>query len=153
MSFSFQNQPPHVYSNSIATCTLPRHPNQMWPAGYVGGPATIRHLQPIPSMHQLPQQHQVELLSNPLQIGPSIALQHLGPPHHLQHPHIQQLGPRNICISNINTGNLMNSGPIVGPTVGGHSPNLGSDDIVRFHASEDEVSIQTPLMRKKESTV
>ncbi|KAL5284444.1 hypothetical protein ACFFRR_006630 [Megaselia abdita] len=146
------NQPPHVYSNSIATCTLPRHPNQMWPGNYVGGTTTIRHLQPIPSMHQLPQQ-QVELLSNPLQIPSTIALQHLGQQHQLQHPHIQQLGPRNICIGNINTGNLISGGGGGGGSLGGHSPNIVPSDVVRCHSSEDEVSVQTPLMVKRESTV
>lgn len=122
----------------------------MWPGGYIGGPTTIRHLQPIASMHQLPQQ-QVELLSNPLQIPSTIALQHLGQQHHLQHPHIQQLGPRNICISNMNTGSLINSLP--GSIIGGHSPNMVASEIGRCHSSEDEVSVQTPLMVKRESTV
>lgn len=121
----------------------------MWTAGYIGG-ASIRHLQPIPSMHQLPQQHQVEI-SNPLHMQPSIALQHLGQQHHLQHPHIQQLGSRSICIGNINTGSYLNSGAVGG--AGGHSPNSGPSEVGRCHSSEDEVSLQTPLMMKRESTV
>lgn len=36
---------------------------------------------------------------------------------------------------------------------GGHSPNLAPSEVGRCHSSEDEVSMQTPLMLKKESTV
>lgn len=123
----------------------------MW-AGYGGGGGTtIRHLHPIPSMHQLPQQ-QVELLSNPLQMPSTIALQHLGQQHQMQHPHIQQLiggpvpGTRNICIGGINTANIINSGQT-------STLMPSSIEPTRCHSSEDEVSVQTPLMVKRESTV
>lgn len=115
----------------------------MWP-GYSGTMSSVRHLQPIPSMHQLaptlpssshPQHaHLAELLSSvgptgssiPSSVGTTIALQHLG-----------QNQRAAICVGVGNNG-----------TTGLGSLHGGSSCL-----SEDEVTVQTPLMVKRESTV
>ncbi|XP_055904253.1 uncharacterized protein LOC129940050 [Eupeodes corollae] len=161
------NPPPHIYSNSIAQCTLPRHTNHMWP-GYSGAVPGVRPLQPIPSLHQLPQQqqsvaqqyqHQTKVqqqqqqqhqhqqqqqhpelsTTNSIPASTTIALQHLG-----------QSQRARICvgISGVGGGTigLGNNGVGLGSGLGSH--HGGSSCL-----SEDEVTVQTPLMVKRESTV
>ncbi|XP_037921192.1 kin of IRRE-like protein 1 [Hermetia illucens] len=75
----------HPYTGSMTACTLPRHPNHLWPS-YSGTIAGVRQLQPIPSIQQLPPLqpgHQVQPHPQPppdmtVVTPATIALQHLG---------------------------------------------------------------------------
>ncbi|XP_055371722.1 hemicentin-1 [Condylostylus longicornis] len=138
-ALSMNPGPPHIYSNSVASCTLPRHPS-MWP-GYTGTIAGVRHIQaPLASLHQLsqqqclqqanqqqqhlPQHHQDLMTSFPT--PSTIAMQHLG---QNQRQRICVGGPplTSTNISNINLNTSSGSGNsgvgIINSNCGNNSSN------------------------------
>ncbi|KAH8280897.1 hypothetical protein KR054_003592 [Drosophila jambulina] len=143
------NVTPHVYSNSISQCTLPRQSSQnVWP----NYNCTIAGARPTSTFHQLsfPQGRGVVNSHNQSQT--------------LQHGH----APSPSLASNssmASTSNVLPQPHGGGRTIALHHMNqsqcgrvcigIASDGIhtAEQNLSDDEVTVQTPLMIKRDSTV
>ncbi|XP_068152955.1 nephrin isoform X1 [Drosophila tropicalis] len=137
------NVTPHVYSNSIAQCTLPRQSSQgAWPR-YSSNLAGARHVAPISTFHQLsipPARIHGQPVDSNTPSSPSASRSSItSPSNALTHPH-----GRTIALHHINQA--QRSRVCVGIAANGiHS--------VDQNQSDDEVTVQTPLMLKRDSTV
>ncbi|XP_065355312.1 nephrin [Calliphora vicina] len=137
------NVTPHVYSSSIAQCTLPRHSNQHLWTNYNNILTGVRHMQPITSMHQqsLPttsNMNPVPTHSEPLNssttgnVIQSANMSSINSRTHNLQPGIQQIQRARVCVG------------------------MGSNGIHTMEPacmSDEEVTAKTPLMMKRESTV
>lgn len=139
-----QSMAPHVYSKSITQCTLPRGSNQgMW-SGYGPEAAMVRHVgPPVTALHQM------SMPSTSKQMAPMQMVQH----------------STELASSN-NSGSSMGSNLGMGKTIvlqhitqsqrGRICVGIGNPGIQNVEAncmSDDEATVQTPLVFKKESTV
>lgn len=137
----FQNVTPHVYSSSIAQCTLPRHTSQhLWP-NYNNVLTGVRHTQPISSIHQkssttLSNINQVPIYSDNISSATSSNV-------------IQSVNSSSIPSNNFQPGNQQIQRTRICVGMG----NSGIHTMEPVCLSDEEVTAQTPLMMKRESTV
>lgn len=148
---NFQNTPPHVYSNAIAQCTLPRQSYQNeWPR-YASNVAERNQVAPISTFHQLSistdksyqhlnQETLEEYAGSPSSASNSSVISTSNPyaPHGTRGrtmalQHMNQAQTSRLCIGSPQN-NLINN-------------------TVEQSQSDDEATVQTPLMLKRDSSV
>ncbi|XP_046804589.1 uncharacterized protein LOC124419400 [Lucilia cuprina] len=134
---------PHVYSSSIAQCTLPRHTNQHLWTNYNNILTGVGHLQPITTMHQqtlpttsnmnqIPTHSEQQNSSTAVNAIQAANMSSMTSRTHNFQPGIQQIHRARVCV------------------------DMGSSGIHTMEPaclSDEEVTAQTPLMMKRESTV
>lgn len=147
----FQNTPPHVYSNAIAQCTLPRQSYQNeWPR-YASNVAERNQVAPISTFHQLSistdksyqhlnQESLEEYAGSPSSASNSSVISTSNPyaPHGTRGrtmalQHMNQAQSSRLCIGSPQNNLITNT--------------------VEQSQSDDEATVQTPLMLKRDSSV